>query len=214
MTDTTELDTGADLSSATLGTLIVSGGAANLTIRGADLPGRLHRARFRGLIPTVDDNNGAVSIRYRRRLHPFAIDQGEGSVELSTRVPWHLQVRDGAALIIADLTGLDLRSLSFEGSVADITLDLPCPTGVVIIRIDGAARNMRVARPADVPVAVRIDSGATRVHIDGEELAAVGRGYRTADPTRPDHYVLSFAGGVDGLTVTSQTPATPEREDA
>jgi len=203
MTDTTELDTGADLGSATLGTLIVSGGASNLAIRGADLAGRLHRARFRGLIPTVDDDNGAVSIHYRRRLHPFAIDRGEGSVELSSRVPWHVQVRDGAALITVDLTGLDLHSLSFEGSVADMTLNLPRPTGAVTIRIDGGSRNVRVTHPADVPVEVRIDGGATRLNLDGTVLSAVGRGYRTAHSTQADHYVLDFAGGVDGLTVAS-----------
>lgn len=210
MTDTTALDTGADLGSATLGTLIISGGASNLAIRGADLAGRLHHARFRGLVPAVDTDNGTVSIRYRRRLHPFTIDRGEGDVELSAHVPWHVQVRDGAALIAANLTGLDLLSLSFDGSVADITLDLPRPTGCVAIRIDGASRNMHVARPADVPMGVRIDGGATRLHIDGEDLSAVGRGYRTADPTQADHYVLSFAGGVDGLTVTRQAPAISE----
>lgn len=210
MTDTTELDTGAALGSATLGTLIISGGASNLAIRGADLADRLHRARFRGLVPTVDTDHGTVNIRYRRRLHPFTVDRGKGAVELSARVPWHVQIRDGAALITANLTGLDLLSLSFEGSVADITLELPRPTGGVAIRIDGAARSMRVTRPADVPVGVRIDGGATRLYIDGEELSAVGRGYRTADPTQADHYVLNFTGGVDGLTVTSQAPAMSE----
>jgi hypothetical protein len=205
MTDT--LDTGADLTSATIGTLIVSGGASALAIRGADLADRLHRGLFRGLIPAVDTDDGTVSIRYRRRVHPFTIERGDGDIELSTRVPWHLQFRDGAALVTADLTGLDLLGLSFEGSVADITLQLPRPNGVVAISIDGASRNLSVSRPAGVPVAVRIDGGATRLHIDGDELSAVGRGYRTAAPSAADHYVLSFAGGVDGLIVTGQTPS-------
>jgi len=203
MTDITELDTGAELGSAILGILIISGGASNLAIRGADLASRLHHARFRGLVPIVDTVNGEVSIRYRRRLHPLAIDRVEGTLELSNRVPWHVQVRDGAALITADLASLDLRSLSFDGSVADIILDLPRPTGAVIIRIDGASHNMRVTRPADVPVGARIDGGATRLNIDGEELSAVGRGYRTADPAGADQYLLRFSGGVDGLTVTN-----------
>lgn len=203
MTDTVELETGADLGDATLGSLIVSGGAYNLTVHSATLPDRLHQARFRGVIPAVDTANGTVGVRYRRRLHPFSIDRGQGNLELSAAVPWHLQFRDAAAQITAHLTGLDLLSLSFAGSISDITLELPRPTGAVTIRIDGAARNLRVSRPADVPVAIRIDGGATRLCINGEELHAVGRGYRSAEPIETDHYLLTFAGGVAGLTVTS-----------
>ncbi len=76
------------------------------------------------------------------------------------------------------------------------------PHGVVPIRIDGPVRNLRLRRPTGVPVGVRIGGGANHIHIDGEELGAIGRGYHNTAPTNPDHYTLVIAKAVDRLTIT------------
>lgn len=202
MTDPNTLDTTGDLAAATAGELRISGGAANLTIAGPSKPNQLYHAHFQNLIPTVTDENGTVTVRYKRRLHPLASDQGEGTIELSAEVPWNVKVQDAAADITAALTALTLTSLSFDSAVADTTLDLPAPRGTVEVHIDGPVRNLRLRRPAGVPVGVRIGGGANHIHIDGEELGTIGRGYRTTEPTSPDHYTLVIAKAADGLTVT------------
>lgn len=202
MTSTDALDTSADLDSATKGTLHVAGGTANLTIAKATAP-HLYHARFRGLIPTITDQNGTVTVRYPKRRHPLTRDRGEGTLELSSRLPWDLHVSDAAANLTATLTGLNLASLTFEDAIADITLDLPDPVGEVAISIDGPVRNLHLRRPAGTPVGVGIDGGATNLSIDGEEMSAVGRGYRKAPATSAaDTYALVITGAVDGLTIT------------
>jgi hypothetical protein len=202
MTAMKQLETAGELFAATAGSLRLSGGAAGLTIAGADLPGRLYQAHFRGLIPTVTDSDGTVDVRYRRRLHPFAIDSGEGTMQLSSRVPWDVHVHDAAAHLSAAITGLTLTGLTFHSAVADIILDLPRPVGEVAIRIDGPVRNLRLRRPAGIPVGVRIGGGASRIQIDGQELGATGGGYHNSHPMAPDHYILLITGPVDGLKIS------------
>jgi hypothetical protein len=213
MTDTQDLDTSADLGAATKGTLHLAGGTANLTISGGSIDtagdtsshtteAQLYHARFRGLIPTITNQNGTVTVRYSTRWHPLAHDRGDGVLELSNRLPWDLRVSDAASNLTATLTGLTLASLTFEDAVSDITLDLPDPVGEVAIRIDGPVRNLQVRRPARVPVGVQIDGGARNIRIDGEEIGATGHGYRTTPAPGSDHYVLVIIGAVDGLTVS------------
>lgn len=117
MTTTKELSTGADLALATEGTLLVSGGAANLEISGATRPGRLFDARFHAQVSAVTCDHGTVTVRYRRRPHPFTIDHGEGWIELSRGVPWEVRVSGAAADITADLSALTVTGLSFDGPV-------------------------------------------------------------------------------------------------
>jgi len=202
MTNPHTLDTTGELGAVTTGELRIFGGAAHLTIIGTSMPGRLYHAHFQGLIPTITDEGGTVTVRYKRRLHPFTRDQGEGSIEISADVPWNLRVHNAAADITAALSALNLSSLSFDSGVADTALDLPAPQGAVAIHIDGPVRNLRLRRPAGIPVGVRIGGGANHVHIDGEELGAIGRGYHNTAPTAPDHYTLIIAKAADGLTVT------------
>lgn len=201
MTSTDELETGADLGTSTKGTLRLADGAANLTITETTAP-RLYHARFRGLIPAIADEDGTVTVRYPRRPHPLARDRGEGAIELSDRLPWDLHVSGPAAHLTATLTGLTLTGLTFDDAIADIALDLPSPTGDVVIRVDGHVRDLRLRRPAGVPVGVRVDGGARGIHIDGEDIGATGRGYRTVPPTGPDRYTLAIGEAADRLTVT------------
>lgn len=202
MNDSKTLDASGDLGAAIAGELRIAGGAAHLAITGASLPGQLYRAHFLGLIPTVVDDNGMVTIRYRRRPHPFAADRGEGTVELSSQVPWAIHVHDAAAHLTANLTGLTLTELTFDAAVADVTLDLPYPAGEVSIRIEGPVRNLRLRRPSTVPIGIRIHGAANHLRIDGEELGAVAGGYSNGAPPAPDRYTLDIAKTIDGLTVT------------
>jgi hypothetical protein len=114
MTEMKQLETNGELAAAAARSLHLSGCAAGLTIAGADLPDRLYQAHFRGLIPTVTDADGTVNVRYRRRLHPFAIDSGEGTMQLSSRVPWDMHVHDAAAHLTAAITGLTLTGLNLS----------------------------------------------------------------------------------------------------
>lgn len=203
MTAIDELSTGEDLARTTAGTLLISGGAANLVISGAARPDRLYDAKFRTLVPTVTSDHGTVAVHYPRRPHPFTTDRGEGRIELSPSLPWFIRVSDSAANLTADLTALTLTGLKFDGSVVDVVVDLPRPAGAVTIRIHGSARNVNLRRPTGVAITVHIGGGAAHLHLDGEVIGAVAHGYRSTQLAGSDHYAVVIDGAVDGLTVTN-----------
>jgi hypothetical protein len=90
----------------------------------------------------------------------------------------------------------------FDSALTDTTIDLPTPLGGIEIRIEGPLRNVRVRRPSGVPVGVSIGGGANRIHIDGQELGAIGPGFRAPAPISANHYTLVIAKAADALTVT------------
>jgi hypothetical protein len=114
-----------------------------------------------------------------------------------------LIIEDPAANVSAALTHIPVVSVGFTGSIARVSLDLPRPMGVVHLHVDGAVRDLRLKRPAGVPVDTRILGAATDLHVDGLALRAIGRGYTSQTGDGGDRYVLTITHAADGVHITS-----------
>jgi len=113
----------APLGSATGGSLVFVSGASNVTIHADPAMPNLYRARFEDRVPTVAVRGGTVTVRYPG-FPPFdrfyyRRDPG-GTVALNTSIPWHIEVRDGASRLTADLSGLRLASLDLSGGASRV----------------------------------------------------------------------------------------------
>jgi hypothetical protein len=160
-------------------------------------------ARFADPLPIVWVAGHDVHVEYPlgsrllRRMRP-------SEMRLSPAVAWSIDVHGGAAHLDTDLRGLQLQSLSMHSGAAYIRLTLGRPAGGCTIRLS-SVKDLRIDRPADVPVRVEIAKGATNVNLDARRFGAIGNGLadQTADyGTSADSYLLLVAGGADGLTVT------------
>lgn len=165
-------------------------------------------ARFGDPLPVVWIAEHNVHVEYPLGVRMLR-RMGANSMRANPAVPWSLDVHGAAAHLDADLTGLRMRSLSFHAAVAHTELRLGRPDGECVIRLN-AVKDLRIERPADVAVRLRITKGATDVVLDDRRFGAVGGGLvdETGDfAAAPHRYLVTVTGGVDRLTVTSAAPA-------
>ena len=159
---------------------------------------RLYQARFEGPLPNVKTKEGAVTIRYPRRLLGLGEKQGAAEVALSVAIPWRIVIQGGAAEVVAGLEA--------KGGFSMIRLDLPAPSGVVPIRISGGASEITVVRPAGVAARVHFKGWVSALVFDDQTFSGAGNNVRLQspgfDPTAPcyDIEVTSYANMV---TITS-----------
>ena len=104
----------------------------------------------------------------------LASPEGPAGVTLGAGVPWQIAFRGPASHVAADLRGLALSRLEFDGGAARVTVALPAPLGTVPVRILGGASHVAIHRPPGVPVRLRVDGGATAVTLDGQRVGVAG----------------------------------------
>ncbi|MDR0360965.1 MAG: TetR/AcrR family transcriptional regulator C-terminal domain-containing protein, partial [bacterium] len=192
----------APLGGADRGRLVLTGGAAAMTLRSDPGLGDLYAGRFGGRLPAVEVQGGTVRIVMRHRRVALRADSSE--VTLNAAIPWDVEIGGGAWRVHADLRGLRLGSLAVSGGVATVTLVLPAPTGVVPVRLRGGVHKVAVHRPAGSAARVRIESGAAKLRLDTMHLGAVGGEVRWETPGlegAPDRYDLEVGGGANELTL-------------
>ncbi|MGH2494480.1 MAG: MarR family winged helix-turn-helix transcriptional regulator [Ktedonobacteraceae bacterium] len=188
------------------GQLVVSCGISRLGLRADDKMVELYQARFEGPLPKVKTKEGAVTIRYPRRLLGLGEKQGAAEVALSAAIPWRIVIQGGAAEVAAGLGGLDLAGLEITGGFSTIRLELPAPSGVVPIRIRGGASEIIVRRPVGVAARVYLKGWVSALVFDDQTFSGVGNNTRLQspgfDPTAPcyDIEVTSYA---NMITITS-----------
>ena len=188
------------------GRLVVSCGISRLSLHADDRMAELYQARFEGPLPNVKTREGAVTIRYPRRLLGLGEKQGAAEVALNATIPWQIVIQGGAAEVAAELSGLDLAGLEVTGGFSMIHLNLPAPSGVVPIRIRGGASKITVRRPADVAARVKLKGWVSELVFDDQTFSGVGNNMRLqsrgSDPTTLcyDIEVTSYAKLV---TITS-----------
>jgi hypothetical protein len=188
------------------GRLVVSCGISRLSLRADNRIAELYQARFEGPLPNVKTKEGAVTIRYPRRLLRLGEKQGAAEVALSAAIPWRIVIQGGAAEVAAELGGLDLAALVVKGGFSMIRLDLPAPSGVVPIQISGGASEITVRRPAGVAARAHFKGWVSELVFDDQTFSGVGNNVRLQspgfDPTASsyDIEVTSYASMV---TITS-----------
>jgi DNA-binding MarR family transcriptional regulator len=168
----------------------------------------LCRGRFEGKTPAVRRRGGSVRLDgvAGGGLLAFLRPRAPSELELGAGVPWTIRLRGGASELEGDLRELALLGLEIKGGVHRVTLVLPRPSGTAPITISGGARDLKLTRPADVPLRVALFGGASRVHIDDLRLGAVGSELRWESPGFADasaRYELELRGGVSELAITA-----------
>ena len=153
--------------------LLVRSGASDLVIDGAAGAAELFRARFDGKQPMVRVRDGTVVVAYRGGMREIIDWRKRGAnISLNKTIPWTVEIHGGMSKARADLGAVDLRSFQLTGGADRIRLDLGQPTGVVPVRLTGGANALRVERPVDVAVRLRLKGGASRVELDEQHLGA------------------------------------------
>jgi hypothetical protein len=193
----------------TEGHLEFSRGAAHLAIHGAGMED-LFRAHFDPPVPSVTVDGGTVTVQYPRFsprgwLRPVA-PRG-GKVTLNQDMAWKVTVRGGVAHLDADLRVLRLEALELGQGASQVEVELPRPAGVVPVRVRGGASQVRIRRPAGVPVRLRVGRGVADLRFDEQEWGAVGGGLRLETPEAtqaPDRYEIEITSGAAHLEIRAE----------
>ena len=201
------LDTGpaeysAPLAGATTARLLFRSGANEIAIRSGAGPTELYRAKFQGPVPQVRVRNGLVGIQYRggrawdwrKRLADLA---------LNPTVAWSTSVTGGASRVTVDASRLDLREFELLGGMERLRMTLGRPHGDVVVRASGGSSQVRIDRPAGVPVRLVVRGGAGSIDLDGQRVGGTG-GMTLATPgadTAADRISIEVTGGTGRVTV-------------
>lgn len=171
-------------------------------------------ARFADPLPVVWATDHDIHVEYPLGSRLLRRSQ-QSEVTLNPAVSWSIDVHGGAAQLDAALEALRVQSVSFHSGMAHSRLGVGQPSGQCTIRLS-SVQDLRIERPAGVPVRVEIAKGATDVVLDDRRFGAVGNGL--ADQTEgyeamENRYLVIVSGGVAGLTVTGRTPGGGRRGD-
>lgn len=188
------------------GRLVVVSGSARVSVRAGNALAALYQARFEGPQPEVKAKDGVVSVRYLRRLLGLAGVHGVAEVALNAAIPWRIAIQGKAAAIAAELDGLDLAGLEVKGGFSQVHLDLPEPSGVVPIRINGAASDVTIRRPPGVAARIHLKGWVSALAFDDQAYGAVGNDVRLHssgfDAAAP-YYDIEATGAASMVTIIS-----------
>jgi hypothetical protein len=161
------------------GSLTLTGGVADLDLRGGDSAESLATASFENHLPTARVDSGRIAVTFRR-LDPLGTLRFRGkpraTIRLNKAVPWTIELRDGVSGLRADLTDIRLRGLTIGGGLTNAEVRLPPPASTVTIRINSGVSGLRVHRPAGVPVRVQVQGSATGFTFDNKAASSSGPG--------------------------------------
>lgn len=149
-------------------------GISRLSVRAGENRAELYQARFVGPLPGIKTKDGAVSIRYPRRLLDPGGRQGVAEVALNVAVPWRVSIQGGATEAVAELSSLNLAGLEIKGGFNTIRLDLPAPSGMVPIRITGGAPEIAIHGPAGIAARINFKGRASKLVFDGQVSSVAG----------------------------------------
>lgn len=192
------------LGSLQSGRMVFANGASRLTLRADSSMSDLYQARFEGTPPKVEVADGTVTFRRSRRFQLLDPRRHSEEVTLNSAVPWEVEVRGGAALTEADLSGLELSSFVLKSGISDLTLTLPEPSGTVPLRLSGGASKVSIRRPAGVEARLSVKGGASKLTFDEQSFDALGGKVRLQSPgydRATDRYEIELSGGASELTV-------------
>jgi len=194
----------APLGGLTAARLLFRAGAPDVELRADPRLTSLYRARFEGGVPTVRLRDGTVTVHYRGFNWGVPGGQRTAQVVLNPAVPWEIAMHGGAHRLAGDLAGVQLRALELTGGVGAVDLDLGRPTGVVRVRLTGGASEVRLRRPPDTPLSLRVAGGSGRIDFDGRRLGGVG-GESVLETPGAGHsaerYSVELVGGIGRISI-------------
>lgn len=187
---------------------LVASGVGKLLVRPDAAMDALYQARFEGPTPEVKAKDGAVTIRYPRRLMWLpAVVKRSADVTLNGSIPWQIAIQGGGSEIAAELGGLDLAGVEIKGGYSMIHLSLPAPASMVPIRISGAASDIQIHRPAGVAARVHLKGWAMAFTFDDQQFSNMGNDVRMQSPDFKEAahgYDIEVAASVSAVVITAE----------
>ncbi len=200
-------DFAAPLGLQASGRLRLLSGASDVIIYADPSTGDLYHSHFEGVVPEVWAEGGVVNIRYPRFFHPFGQQGCSSKVVLNAAIPWHIEVRDGASKLTADLSQLKLGSFEVSGGASKVELTLPRVSGLAPVRILGGASNVVIHRPEGVATRVCIVGGSTNLTFEDQHFGAVGGEVSLQSPNyegTPERYDITITGGASNVAIDTR----------
>lgn len=195
----------------TAGTLAFTGGARGVDICAGQTSDRLFTARFQGRQPKVSvTGKSTVRVHYRAGSHPT-----QGLIHLNPAVEWAIQIWGGASHLDADVTGLELASITIDGGASHVTMRIPEPGGRVPIHIRRGASQVTILRPSGVPAGLDVRRGASQLIFDEERFGALGGDIRlnsSKGDRSSGRYDIEVGGGASRLRIGISSPSMPRSE--
>jgi DNA-binding MarR family transcriptional regulator len=186
----------AGLGGLTAAKLHVRSGLSTLRLRAGADDHELYRAVFEGAVPQVRLRDGRVLVQYRGL--PFDWRKRTAQFGLNRTIPWTIEVVGGVQIVQADLRAIDIRKLDIVGGSDRVQIELGAPSGEVGLRLVGGARTIRIERPRDVGVRVKVQGGTESLVLDGTTVGKRGGESTLVSPTwakRVDRYDVEIVGG-------------------
>jgi hypothetical protein len=195
----------APLGGLTNARLNIRSGLSSLRLLGGAETAQLYRAAFDGATPQVRLRDGRVLIQYRGI--PFDWRKRTASIRLNESIPWSIEVVGGVQSVQADVRAIDVRKFDLVGGTERIQLELGTPHGDVPVRIVGGARTIRIERPRDVGVRVKVQGQTASLVLDGTTLGKRGGESTMVSPTwskTRDRYDVEIVGGSRTIEVVGR----------
>ena len=199
-------DFSAPLGDVERGRLVVSAGTSTLMVRAVTGMSDLCRANFTGSMPTVKVEEGTITVRYPQRLWLLARRQRMAEIMLSTAIPWYIVIRSGGSEVTAELGGLDLLELDANGAGSMFRIELPEPSRVVPIRLDGSGSEFTVRRPPGVAARVHLKGWGSGVVFDDQTVSGMSSDTRLQSPNYEGaarRYDIETSGSGSMITVAA-----------
>ena len=181
----------------------VAAGALDLTFAAgkADVVG----ARWSGEAPRMDESAGRVMIRSHEEGFLAGCDRDRRvswDVTLPTALPVRLKVEAGAADVRADLAGVRLAGLEFDGGASHLEVKLPFVPGDLPVKVSGGAVDVSIEVPPDAGVRIESQAVAGSVKTPAIEMAEADGARQTAGfETATARIRIRVDGGATSLEV-------------
>ena len=185
--------------------LSIRAGLSELRLRAGAPAADLYRAEFQGATPQVRLRDGRIIVQYRGI--PFDWRTRKATFALNSAIAWEIEIVGGVERVEADLRDIELRRFQLAGGSERIHLEVGSPNGEVPVQIVGGAKAIRIERPKDTPVRLRVSGGSGRVELDGQVLGRMG-GETTIDSVgwaeRRDRFEVEVVGGSRSIEIVAR----------
>ncbi len=182
-----------------VGTVSVSGGDALVRTRGAAPFTPRFEDEGDGVVARVDVSLGSHPWPWTSRAAFTELD-----VELSSRVPWDLTIKAGAAELVADLSDVRLSRARIESGVSDSQVTFGSPDGVVPVEVEAGLSSTVLRFPRDSAFRISVQGALASVEAEGiDDLGSVAgtRTFSHGAGDAPDRYEVTVQAGVSTLRI-------------
>jgi DNA-binding MarR family transcriptional regulator len=191
--------------------LEVVGGAMDLDLNVAELPGELLRAELSGPPLRIAEHQGHVRIAHRslgRALVEDVLRAGSGhrpsgKITLSGAVEWEIRVSGGRNKLNFDLRGARIDAVEIEGGGGDLRFQFGPPEREVSFRVNGGANRIAIERPVETTLEVVARGRIPQLAVDGRDLGALtATAWVSSEVITESHIRVHVRGGANRLAAS------------